>query len=294
MKIIFSRKGFDSQYGGIASPIIAGRPITLPIPAADDGDPSVTTYADIQGEPSFGRLASDLTKGKLNGASRCHMDPDLEFTRLPRSEGWRGNFGQSGGPLGHLMNQDVRAGDLFLFFGLFADAEIVDDRWKIVGTPHHRIFGWLAVGETINLSHDKTEAKRQSEIARYPWLDGHPHILAGYQRRWPGKNAIYVAAHEFKVDDTLTVAGCGVLKARVCLSAPDQPHNAYKKSLWAVPDWLNPKREGCGLSYHGSPSRWSQSTLQSVAKGQEFVANVSNHRAEAAVWLKGVLEEQAQ
>ena len=34
MKVILSRKGFDSQYGGYASPIITeGRMISLPIPA---------------------------------------------------------------------------------------------------------------------------------------------------------------------------------------------------------------------------------------------------------------------
>ena len=42
------------------------------------------------------------------------------------------------------------------------------------------------------------------------------------------------------------------------------------KSLWLVPDWLNPKAGGCGLSYHKKPD-FSGKTLQTTAKGQEFV-----------------------
>ncbi len=37
MKVILSRKGFDSQYGGKPSPILPdGRLISLPIPSQDD------------------------------------------------------------------------------------------------------------------------------------------------------------------------------------------------------------------------------------------------------------------
>lgn len=32
MKLIFSRKGFDSSAGGVPSPIVEGRPISFPIP----------------------------------------------------------------------------------------------------------------------------------------------------------------------------------------------------------------------------------------------------------------------
>ncbi len=32
MQIIFSRKGFDSSYGGCPSPLFKDRPLSLPIP----------------------------------------------------------------------------------------------------------------------------------------------------------------------------------------------------------------------------------------------------------------------
>ena len=44
MRIVFSRKGFDSAAGGGPSPIVDGRPLSLPIPTAG---PSRTTYDDL-------------------------------------------------------------------------------------------------------------------------------------------------------------------------------------------------------------------------------------------------------
>lgn len=48
MKIILSRKGFDSSAGGVASPILpGGEMISLPIP--ETGDPPAATYRDASG-----------------------------------------------------------------------------------------------------------------------------------------------------------------------------------------------------------------------------------------------------
>lgn len=60
MRIIFSRKGFDTGSGGKPSPIVDGRPISLPIPATRN---SRTTYAILAlATSSIGsrRAASDL------------------------------------------------------------------------------------------------------------------------------------------------------------------------------------------------------------------------------------------
>jgi len=45
--------------------------------------------------------------------------PALSHSSLPREPGWRPLFGQSGAAQGHLRNQHVNIGDVFLFFGLF-------------------------------------------------------------------------------------------------------------------------------------------------------------------------------
>lgn len=44
MRVIFSRKGFDSAAGGCPSPIVEGKPISLPIPTRM---PSVVCFGDL-------------------------------------------------------------------------------------------------------------------------------------------------------------------------------------------------------------------------------------------------------
>ena len=44
MKLIFSRKGLDSEAGGAPSPIVDGRPVSLPIPYDRN---AATTYDDL-------------------------------------------------------------------------------------------------------------------------------------------------------------------------------------------------------------------------------------------------------
>ena len=60
MRVIFSRKGFDSSAGGCPSPIIDGQPISLPIPTRM---PSPVRYVDLLGD--YGALVEQLTKGKV-------------------------------------------------------------------------------------------------------------------------------------------------------------------------------------------------------------------------------------
>ena len=146
MRIIFSRKGFDSASGGGPSPIVDGRPISLPIPA---GAASRTSYGDL----GLGELAHAASRGKHGADDLCHHDPMF-------IDGGTCLFGQVGAAQTHLANRGVGVGDVFLFFGLFrADGS----------DPHHRIFGYLEVEEVIAL------------VDRVPeWLVDrrHPHALA--------------------------------------------------------------------------------------------------------------------
>jgi hypothetical protein len=106
VRIIFSRKGFDSGVGGVPSPIIDGRPISLPIPT---NRRSETTYADL----GLSEIVEAATKGRIAGTSLCHHDPMFEQGRCA--------FGQTGAAQAHLANNAVGVGDVFLFFGLFAE-----------------------------------------------------------------------------------------------------------------------------------------------------------------------------
>ena len=54
MKLVFSRKGFDSSAGGFPSPIINGKPISLPIPHSN----SKVSYQHFD----LGKIVKDLSK----------------------------------------------------------------------------------------------------------------------------------------------------------------------------------------------------------------------------------------
>lgn len=85
MKIIFSRKGFDSQYGGVPSPILPdGTLLPLPIPSTQ-GRP----LGGIQSSAGpLHMLVSDLTGGKIGPDTLVHLDPDLQSPAIPRLAGW--------------------------------------------------------------------------------------------------------------------------------------------------------------------------------------------------------------
>jgi hypothetical protein len=271
MKIIFSRKGFDGTAGGCPSPIVRDRPISLPIPSQTM--PSPTRYGDLP--DLYGRLVSDLTKGRLTPDDWCHLDPDINQECLPRPEGWRGALGQARAAQGHLANQGVQTGDLFLFWGLF-QLVTYEDRWRFVGTPEHRVWGWLKITEIIDLGIDGSHA-----VAARPWLLDHPHARAG----WPAQNCMYVASDELRLSSRgPSLPGSGVLRTGYRLTAPAAP-----LSRWRVPDWLHPRRGDSGMTYHPL-SRWGDDgTVQSAARGQEFVA-VPRDDGIAIEWLTAVLE----
>ena len=105
MKVILSRKGFDSSYGGIPSPILPdGRLVSFPIPSPSD----CFQLADIN-MPGLDteNLISDLS-GKKHSLQTCiHLDPDLDRAPNTRLPGWRPALGQTGNAQSHLRDQNV-------------------------------------------------------------------------------------------------------------------------------------------------------------------------------------------
>ena len=239
MRIVFSRKGFDSASGGGPSPIIEGRPVSLPIPASRY---SRTTY----GELGLGDAAEAASRGVLGAGDPCHHDP--MFT----DEGMC-LFGQCGAAQTHLANRGVGVGDVFLFFGLFREGS---------GDPHHRIFGYQRVEDILDLS--ACDEARRAELAAL----GHPHALGMHAKN----DCIYLG--EGQTAQTASDA--------LRLTVPEGP-----PSLWNRPGWL---KKG-GLSYHDRADRWLRGgRLRSVARGQEFVADVGRRRAPRE-WLETVIDE---
>src|SRR5438105_4185619 len=106
MKIILSRKGFDTSSGGIPSPIFPdGTLFSLPIP--DNSAPTTYAQIDVCGH-SAAEVLSDL--GGLPEVSHAHLDPDLREGAISRPTGWRPLFGQDGGAQTHLRKQGVGLG----------------------------------------------------------------------------------------------------------------------------------------------------------------------------------------
>jgi Nucleotide modification associated domain 3 len=141
MKIIFSRKGFDSSAGNVASPIFpSGEMCSLPIPEpASTVNMQSKRYAEIMfGNWSLGAIVDDLTRGEITGDRMAHLDPDLNFDSIDRQANWRPVFGQSGAAERHLQNYVVKEGDVFVFYGWFRQVEQCA-RWdtRFLGKPFH-------------------------------------------------------------------------------------------------------------------------------------------------------------
>lgn len=244
MKIVLSRKGFDSQYGRIPSPILPdGTLLSLPIPTSESG----CRFTDLSHEDlRYSEVIVALGGDPALADGCCHLDPDL---RPGRATGWLPAFGQTGAAQTHLANQGVGVGDLFLFFGRFRQAEYAPDGWLryVRSAPTlHIVFGYLQVGAIV----------QGDQVRDYPW---HPH--AENPHPLPN-NTLYLASDPLTFSEA---AGSGVLAHREdrVLTAP-----GLAQSRWRLLDWM----KSASISYHTNASI-KDGYFQSAAKGQEFVVD---------------------
>lgn len=281
MKIIFSRKGFDSQYGGVPSPILKdGTIVSLPIPSQHGR--SLHEIA-VPGVP-LDKLVSDLTGGRLDGKNLVHLDPDLRRDSLQRAPGWKPSFGQVSAAQGHLRKQGVGLGDIFLFFGWYRQAEMLGGNWRFVpGAPDiHSLFGWLQVGEIL--------AVNSNTLPSLPhWIQDHPHVV--FASQMATGNTLYVAADKLFNG---RLPGAGIFDRwtpRLQLTAVGK-----SRSFWRLPAWMHPEMGRFTLSYHGSLKRWQldgdTALLKSVAKGQEFVMDLGDSNV-GHLWLTELIQTDA-
>lgn len=275
MKIILSRKGFDSTTGGVPSPIFPdGRMLSLPIPDKQ----SHIAYEDICGSDSatMSELVEQLAS--IPRTHRAHLDPDLSSHSIPRQRGWRPIFGQAGSSESHLQNRHVGQGDVFLFFGLFRRVEESTKGWRYVreARPMHVLFGWLQVAERIPVS--SWEADDQ-------WALYHPH----FARQPHPSNVIYDSEKCLHLPGCASnqIAGAGTFQLyspKLQLTDPE----SLRPGRWLLPEWFNPEHRASTLSFHGDASRWETGKggvfLSSVSRGQEFVLNCDDY-PEAISWL---------
>jgi len=278
MRIILSRKGVDTVAGGLASPILDGSLISLPIPAKH----TQISYADLTfRKVLLGNIVGDLSKGRIRGDHKVHLDPDLLYSIYPRQRGWKPIFGQNKAALSHLQTCGVTVGDLFLFFGWFREAELRDGkyRYKPDSPDRHVIFGWLQVGAIIPCT--------DRQLSDIPWARYHPHF-----RRGRGYGTAFVASDRLSFgSDMGNLSGGDYFKQyHECLrlTAP----NGLSRRFWQLPRWCYP-RNGCiPLTYHPDKTSFRRNgkhtILESAARGQEFVLD-SRDYPEAVPWARRLI-----
>ena len=284
LRLVLSRKGLDSKEGGFASPILPdNRLCWLPIPGGQG-----TTYGELLcADVDVAEIVRSLSRGRFDGESTCHLDPDLNRGAHARSRSWVGAFGQVGAAQSHLAAQGVGPGDLFLFFGWFRRVREGTAGWhyKPDAPDVHVLWGWLQVDRVIALG----EGEAAPRTTLY-----HPHVA--YRDCYPERNnALYVARDTLDVSGSEGLPGCGTfarLAPQLQLTAP----HARSRSLWRVPSWFAPRGGRTPLTYHGDASRWTVAgawaQLSTVSRGQEFVLHLEQY-PKAQAWLAQVLRSSA-
>lgn len=255
MKVILSRKGFDSKNGGIVSPILEdGTMISFPIPS-----PDANTYSELEcdGLP-YPKLLHDLNYREDRHGTHCHIDPDLSLTRRKDPPAnWFPAFGQINASASYLRNIGIAPGDIFLFFGNFHHVTKSPDGTYCY-TRHtgdfyqdndlQAVWGYLQVGEILS-------TPEQQETA--PW---HPHSIP--ERTSNRTNVIFKASTHlsfspdmpgagilpfdqkrvltlngsskatWKMDPVYDAAAGNLLGCRRTNSAPDKKTGIYYAGIW--------------------------------------------------------------
>lgn len=276
MKIILSRKGFDSGYGGYPSPILPdGRLLSFPIPDIDSPIKYSNLY--LSQNKNFTELIFELigNEVKIEGVGKrpiknigCHLDPDIDSTIYKRAKDWKALFGQAGAAHSHLLNQNVSVNDIFLFFGWFREVELIDGKYKYSKTDKkgkHVIYGYMQVGEIKKINSNNFD----------DWMLYHPHILRGANAT--DTDHIYIANETLTFDSSLPGFGTFKYNDNVQLSK-----NGLSKSKWDLPEIF----KNTSISYH-TPNSWKDGYFQSAAKGQEFVVDST---PEIEYWMINLLQ----
>ena len=279
MRIILSRKGFDSASGGYPSPIMPDRRmVSLPIPEENSGIKysklQLThdkNYYSLMQELMGNEIRLENSKLVLETDSCCHLDPDIYKHILnERKEGWRGVFGQVSGAQTHLEKQGVKEGDLFLFFGWFRNTVAKENGYEYDKTDkegRHVLFGYLQIGEIVH--------KPEMHTEYYKWLGNHPHLNKDIYIN-SKKNTLYLATEHLSLAPGLPGYGIFNFSPNLVLTKEGET-----KSKWALPDFF---RETYISGQEKNP--WKDGYFQSAGIGQEFVMEATSQIEE---WARDII-----
>lgn len=266
MKVILSRKGFDSSCGGQASPILPdGTLLSMPIPSGDKQKYSELLWGDLSYLDIIRQLKPKTT---LNENSHCHLDPDLRDNTILREKGWKPAFGQTGSSLTELRDNGVKEEDLFLFFGWFRQTEFYNGQLRYIpkSPDIHVIYGYMQIGSIVD------------SVNKIPdWLKYHPHAnLNNYKEAWQKKqNIIYLPSERLSFAHELPGSNTFSFRQELVLTKA-----GYSRSRWGFPDSMR----GTPISHN--PKGWKNDYFQSAARGQEFIMEASSSVMD---WVKNII-----
>lgn len=276
-KIILSRKGFDSGFGGYPSPILSdGTLLSMPIPCRSDSikfsdlDYNGRSYYEILKDFLPGNtIVNNGNRESLTPETACHLDPDIYRPVYKRDNSWKPLFGQIGNSQIHLKKQGVKEGALFLFFGWFRNIQ----NNRFVGPHIHVVFGYFEIEKVIETIEDPFEE----------WMKYHPHFQNKYME--VKSNTVYVARKNLSFNKKLP--GAGVFKFDDSLVLTKE---SYSRSRWDLPSIF----KSVEISHHPNPWRINPKTgeeyFQSATIGQEFVVK-DDSKQKIINWAKNLIEE---
>ncbi|MCC6864965.1 MAG: hypothetical protein IT280_02265 [Ignavibacteria bacterium] len=264
MKLILSRKGFDSSHGGQPSPILPdGTLLSFPIPSKEDK----VKYTELfYNDTSYFELITQLNnKTKIKSKYTCHLDPDIRRENLKRLPGWKPLFGQQGGALSHLFSQGVSIGDMFIFFGWFRQTELIGSilKYEKNAPDLNVIFGYLQIG---NIFHDVSLLPKE-----YLY---HPH---SNQKKYKKNNCIFESSES--LDFLPGHLGANTLNFHNKLILTKE---GFSRSKWQLPDIF----KDIEISHHNNSS-WKNGYFQSCSIGQEFVFDANDQVLD---WAKNIIK----
>lgn len=267
MKVILSRKGFDTQYGGQPSPILPdGTLLSLPIPLPGE---NIKYNELVYKDKTYLEIIQELypnTK-QIDIHTTAHLDPDIrEGIYRQQHPQWQPAFGQCDAAQGTLRNKNVSVNDLFLFFGWFRQTALINGKLNYKkGAPDlHIIYGYLQVGAIYEYGKP------------FPaWTIHHPHCMDKYKN--VKSNCIYVAKDNLSFNPKLKGAGCLQFNPNLVLTK-----EGMSKSKWQLPPFF----KSLNIAYHNE-NCFKEDHFQSRARGQEFVIEANEL---LTGWAKALIE----
>ena len=306
MKLVLSRKSFDSAYGGKSNLIFQnGALLALPIPGfryvskidfnrkkynpteyrhiklpatiqkllEENSVKGLQNYADLMLRLFESYTGKKITKLKERLRSSyqkpyyCHLDPDLIYESLERLDGWRGLFGPHPKYQRNLRN-DVTKNSLILFFGTFKHVIIDKETLRYTKKKDGKDFIHREKHVIYGYLQIQKVITKSNELEA--WMHRpyhHPHLD---KKLWENENrALYVAKKNLFFGGKKThLPGYGIFKfnSDLILTEENATKSNWKRSLFPI---------GSKITHQGkeiSKKKWNENgCLKWDSFGQEFI-----------------------